>query len=189
MFGIFATFLILITIYLFFHLSEVLLTYIYNPSHLSWESTLITWDYTYSVLGGLTEYILSSFFISSFKQNSFMQILGLLLIIGELVRRVSMITAQHNFTHEFERKRFNHRLVDFGIYKYIRHPGYLGFLIWACGTQIFLCNILSPIAFAIILWKFFNERIQDEELNLIKFFGDEYRKYRSKTPTYIPFIK
>ena len=41
----------------------------------------------------------------------------------------------------------------------MRHPGYSGFLIWAVGTQVMLCNPLSTVAFTWVLWRFFSKRI------------------------------
>lgn len=31
--------------------------------------------------------------------------------------------------------------------------------------------------------------LSDEEHTLVKFFGDDYRRYRAKVPTRIPFIR
>ena len=36
---------------------------------------------------------------------------------------------------------------------------------------------------------FFSERIPVEEDALINMFGDDYKKYRERVPTRIPFIK
>ena len=88
-----------------------------------------------------------------------------------------------------EKYKEEQKLVTDGIYRYIRHPSYLGFYIFAIGTQVFLSNIFTPIAFAGVLWYFFNDRIQYEEFYLIQFFGEKYIQYRNKTPTYLPFIK
>ncbi len=35
--------------------------------------------------------------------------------------------------------------------RYIRHPGYLGWLVWAVGTQILLANPICTIAFAVVV--------------------------------------
>ena len=87
-----------------------------------------------------------------------------LLVPGEL-----QVTAGRSFTHmlKFE-KRQEHVLVTNGIYRcavcgacsksletkatsdvcrYIRHPGYLGWLIWATGTQLILVNPLCAAGF------------------------------------------
>lgn len=39
-------------------------------------------------------------------------------------------------------------------------------------------------------WKFFNDRIQDEEITLIYFFGEDYLAYQKKvTASGVPFVK
>ena len=35
--------------------------------------------------------------------------------------------------------------------RYIRHPGYLGFLMWCIGTQLLLVNPVSCITFAVVV--------------------------------------
>ena len=35
--------------------------------------------------------------------------------------------------------------------RFVRHPGYLGWFIWAVGTQVLLCNPLSMISFAYVV--------------------------------------
>ncbi len=35
--------------------------------------------------------------------------------------------------------------------RYIRHPGYLGFLLWCVGTQLLLVNPVSCITFTIVV--------------------------------------
>ena len=39
-------------------------------------------------------------------------------------------------------------------------------------------------------WRFFNDRIHDEEITLIYFFGDDYMAYQKKVATVgVPFVK
>lgn len=39
-------------------------------------------------------------------------------------------------------------------------------------------------------WKFFNDRIHDEEMTLCYFFGDDYLAYQEKVTTVgVPFVK
>lgn len=115
----------------------------------------------------------------------------LLVIIGEIIRKVGMITAQASFTHEIQYdKRKEHTLITHGIYQYIRHPGYLGWFIWAPSTQLILMNPISFVLFLGWAWYFFYDRIPHEEQVLIdNLFGERYIKYRQRVPTWIPFIK
>ena len=101
-----------------------------------------------------------------------------------------MLTAGPGFTHLIARhKSHTHSLVTRGIYAYIRHPGYCGWLIWLMGSQPILGNLVSFILLTLVTWKFFRERIPYEERLLVDFFDQDYIDYRSKTPfSGVPFI-
>jgi protein-S-isoprenylcysteine O-methyltransferase len=47
---------------------------------------------------------------------------------------------------------------------------------------------VAVVAFTVVLWKFFDDRIRYEEEKLLQFFP-AYREYRKRTPTWIPFIE
>ncbi|CAB4265398.1 unnamed protein product [Prunus armeniaca] len=62
-----------------------------------------------------------------------------LLIIGEIIRKMAIITAGRSFTHLIRvHHSEHHQLITNGIYRVVRHPGYCGFFIWSVGTQIML---------------------------------------------------
>ena len=65
---------------------------------------------------------------------------------------------------------------------------YFGFWIWALSNQLLLFNPICFVAFAIVLQRFFKDRIKDEEYSLEVFFGNEYKEYKLKTKIYIPFV-
>ena len=108
---------------------------------------------------------------------------------GEAIRKIAMLTAGSNFDHLIRTHREDeHQLVTSGIYSLCRHPSYVGWFYWSIGTQIILCNPLCTIAYALASWKFFNERVYQEEITLIHFFNEQYVTYQQKVPTGLPFI-
>lgn len=105
------------------------------------------------------------------------------------VREASMSHSQlsYPFKVQFEQQA-DHKLVTSGIYKLFRHPSYVGWFYWSLGTQVILANPVCFIFYIIASWLFFKERIYMEEIALLNFFGDEYLKYQTTTPTGLPFI-
>jgi protein-S-isoprenylcysteine O-methyltransferase len=88
------------------------------------------------------------------------------------------MTAGRNFNHQIQtRKDEKHKLVTDGVYQISRHPSYLGWYLWAVGTQIFMLSAISTVLFIGSSWLFFNNRIPMEEKYLLRFFGEEYKEY------------
>lgn len=40
-----------------------------------------------------------------------------------------------------------------------------------------------------VTWVFFRERVEDEEITLLEFFGSEYADYQKRVVTGLPFIR
>ncbi|KAJ5542933.1 hypothetical protein N7535_005355 [Penicillium sp. DV-2018c] len=112
-----------------------------------------------------------------------------LLVVGQVVRTIAMAQAASNFNHHVQsRRQQGHVLVNTGLYRYLRHPSYFGFFWWGLGTQLILGNVVCFVGYALVLWRFFYNRIKREEAYLISFFGDEYVQYRKATSVGIPGI-
>lgn len=176
----------------FFHSSEyVLAIFFHGSSNVTLKSLLISKHYVVAMLMSFVEYFVEILLFPGLKEYWWISSVGLVMVIvGEIIRKLAIITAGRAFTHLIKIYHENHhQLVTHGVYGFVRHPGYCGFFIWAVGTQIMLCNPLSTIGFAYVVWRFFAERIPFEEFFLRQFFGPRYEEYADRLPSGVPFVK
>jgi protein-S-isoprenylcysteine O-methyltransferase len=181
-----------LTLLAFFHFSEFFTTAYIKPSSLNVSSYLLNngGSYWLALAVSWIEYFVGVYYWPQFKQVNVICCLGIALsLLGELFRKVAMLTAGSNFDHMIHyKKRTDHRLVTHGIYSWFRHPSYVGWLWWAVGTQLILLNPICLITYTIVTWHFFNQRILSEEISLLNFFGKEYMDYQRRVRTGIPFV-
>ncbi|GLT72018.1 hypothetical protein SLA2020_439900 [Shorea laevis] len=176
---------------IFFHGSEyVLALATHGRSNVTLMSLLISKNYLFAMIFSLLEYFIEIVLFPGLKELWWVSNLGLgMVIIGEIIRKTAIITAGQAFTHLIRTYHSeDHKLITHGIYGFARHPGYCGFFIWSVGTQIMLCNPISTIAFAVVVWRFFAQRIPYEEHFLRQFFGSQYVEYAQRVPSGVPFV-
>ena len=150
----------------FFHTSEYALQCVFNRGEVSSRSLLLSWPYARSMGAAVVEYAVERAFLPTHWKESLALVsragLGLI-VVGEVIRKLGIITAGRHFTHDVKREmREGHALVTHGIYSFIRHPGYAGFFIWSIGTQVLLINPMCTLLFVALTWVFFNERYAAE---------------------------
>ncbi|XP_028663250.1 protein-S-isoprenylcysteine O-methyltransferase [Erpetoichthys calabaricus] len=176
----------------FFHYSEYLVTALINPRSLSLDSYLINHSLEYSVaaMSSWIEFAVEKFFFPDLKQLRWISVLGLLMVLfGDCLRKAAMLTAGSNFNHIVQNEKAqSHILVTSGVYSCFRHPSYVGWFYWSIGTQVLLCNPVCLIGYTLVSWRFFRERIEEEEMTLVHFFGQDYLDYKRRVPTGLPFI-
>jgi len=78
-------------------------------------------------------------------------------------------------------------LVTNGIYRYIRHPQYIGFFLIIFGFLIQWPTLIT-LAMAPILFWMYRRLARREELLMIDQFGDDYRDYMTRVNGFIPHI-
>lgn len=82
----------------------------------------------------------------------------------------------------------DHRLVETGMYRFIRHPVYAGVLLELLGYGIALANWGALLGILLPNLVTFGYRIYVEEQALRRYFGDAYRAYARRTRLLIPGI-
>lgn len=185
----FGMYIVILTI---FHYTEFLSVAWINPSTLSTDCFILNHSVAYGVAAcsSWIEFIVERQYFPVMKEPSLISYFGLMLCIsGELLRKLAMFTAKHNFNHVVQsEKRDNHELVTHGVYKLCRHPSYVGWFYWSIGTQLILQNPFCLLAYTVASWKFFYDRVLIEEITLLTFFGQDYVEYQKEVDTGLPFI-
>lgn len=108
-----------------------------------------------------------------------------------IIALICIIKTSYDLGNEYSytlQLRKNHKLVDTGIYKYIRHPMYFCGLLFIIAQSLLIPNTIGNISNLVSMYVFWKGRIPDEEKMMIKEFGDKYKDYMKKTKSVIPFI-
>ena len=84
--------------------------------------------------------------------------------------------------------RQTHRLVTTGVYRYVRHPMYAAFFLWAVAQALLLPNWLAGPAGLVGFGVLFGLRVGREELMLETTFGEAYRAYAARTWRVVPGV-
>ncbi len=82
--------------------------------------------------------------------------------------------------------REDHSLVTTGIYKYVRHPMYAAYLLWAIAQPLILHNWVAGFSFLVVALPQYLLRVGDEEKMMLDKFGDEYQEYMNRTGRLFP---
>ncbi len=143
-------------------------------------STLLSISWFTALIIPILEY---SYFIRS---NKIISIVGIIIVfIGIIIRGLSIKYLGEYFSKDVETWD-NHILVKDGLYKYIRHPAYLGNILQIIGFPLILNSYYSLSLSAITVYLFL-KRIEIEENFLLKELK-EYPKYQKETYKLIPYI-
>ena len=76
-------------------------------------------------------------------------------------------------------------LVTEGPYAYVRHPQYAGLFIIMIGMLIQWPTIITALMFPVLVFVYYRLS-KREESEMIRIFGDVYKKYMDRTPMFIP---
>jgi len=117
-----------------------------------------------------------------------LQATGLVIMgIGILVRTTAIAQLGRFHTPNVA-IRADHQLKVTGLYRFVRHPSYLGALIAYFGFSLALGNWLSVVVIMGITPCLYLYRIHEEDAAMLAAFGDAYRAYCARTKRLIPWV-
>jgi len=111
----------------------------------------------------------------------------LLMAMGIFVRQWSIFVLGSFFTPIVSVQK-NQKVVDYGPYRYVRHPSYLGIIITVIGVGLALHSLGAIIEMIIIVCFATGYRVYIEEKFLVSELGNDYIQYMKRTKRLIPFI-
>jgi len=109
-----------------------------------------------------------------------------LVIVGLMVTLLARHTLANNWSADIEIKK-GHELMTQGIYGFVRHPIYSGFLFMALGTCLFAGTVGGGL-FLTLMLLVIRFKIKEEELLLTQHFPKEYPLYQQRVKALIPFV-
>jgi protein-S-isoprenylcysteine O-methyltransferase Ste14 len=117
-----------------------------------------------------------------------MQIAGLMLILAAVALRMWVRAYIRGLYSGHVEVQAGHRLVQSGPYRFVRHPGYTGFLLMTLGVAISYSSWIGLAAIPLLLLPGLAYRMRVEERLLTGQFGEEYRVYVRRSKKLIPGI-
>ncbi len=81
-----------------------------------------------------------------------------------------------------------HKIIQAGPYRYIRHPGYLGQIVAHVGLGLALQSWVAVVIMLAMMAGFAVYRIRNEEAFLGSELGDSYLSYMRTTKRFVPFV-
>jgi protein-S-isoprenylcysteine O-methyltransferase Ste14 len=105
--------------------------------------------------------------------------------IGVIVLFLGFYYARNSMRIIFGKKHDKPQVVDAKVYKRVRHPMYLGALLFYLGVSIMMYSVPLLLMFLFIFF-FYNYIARHEERLLLYRFGNDYKDYMKKTRRWFP---
>jgi protein-S-isoprenylcysteine O-methyltransferase Ste14 len=108
-----------------------------------------------------------------------------LLPISQIIIGIGILLVIFGWKEIFNGKG---KLVTTGIYRYVRHPQYLGFLVITFGMNIWWLTLIMLALWPVVVIVYYR-LAKTEEKEAEERFGEEYLEYKRRVPGWIPRIR
>ena len=134
----------------------------------------------------LAVWVVDSFFLrfSTFPADGVPLLTRLVLAAALLVAAILLVRAGHTVIGHDDEQR---GLVTTGAFRYVRHPLYLGSMLFYLGLLLATFSLASLGVFVVIVI-FYNHIAGYEERLLEERFGEEYARYRERSGRWLPGV-
>ena len=104
---------------------------------------------------------------------------------SQVIMGIGMVLVIFGWKEIYEGKG---KLVTTGIYRYTRHPQYLGFLLITLGLNVWWLTIITLALWPVVIIVYYKlAKTEDKEAE--EEFGEEYLEYKRRVPGWIPRIR
>ncbi|MDG6898308.1 MAG: isoprenylcysteine carboxylmethyltransferase family protein [Nitrososphaerota archaeon] len=110
-----------------------------------------------------------------------------LMIMGILVREWAVATLKGYFSYRV-RVREDHRIVESGPYRFVRHPAYSGSILLVLGIGVAVRSWVGVLVLTVAFGLAYGYRIRVEESLLLEELGEEYSNYMKRTKRLFPHL-
>jgi protein-S-isoprenylcysteine O-methyltransferase Ste14 len=131
-------------------------------------------------------WVVDSFFlqISTFLSDNFSLYIRLVILMAILLCAVYLIRSGHAVVSHGQRPS---GVVSTGAFQYVRHPMYLGSIMFYLGLAISTASLFS-IVLVVVIFLFYNYIASYEERLLEDRFHEKYQNYKKNTGKWVPMI-
>ena len=109
------------------------------------------------------------------------------LVCGSLLRRHCFRVLGSFFTGAVMIQS-DHRVIDTGAYRWVRHPSYTAALLLVLGIAVALDSWLGAVVSFVVAFLVYSYRAHVEEQALLASLGDPYARFMATRKRFIPFI-
>jgi protein-S-isoprenylcysteine O-methyltransferase Ste14 len=131
-------------------------------------------------------WVVDSFFlrISTFLSDDISLLIRLVILSLALIAAVYLIRSGHVVVSHGQRPS---GVVSTGAFQYVRHPLYLGSIMFYLGLAVSTASLFS-LVLVVLIFIFYNFIASYEEKLLEGRFHEEYRNYKKRTGKWVPLI-